>query len=96
MAPLQEAAVQAVELENFAKGIPDLVPTFKTIYNLMKKGAKTYPTAVTTAAGGTTRPSFRIPWLSVNHTRLLRLSAVPMPVFALEVQRGGMPGAPGA
>jgi len=62
MAPLQEAAVQAVELENFAKGIPDLVPTFKTIYNLMKKGAKTYPTAVTTAAGGTTRPSFRIPW----------------------------------
>src|SRR5262252_3510909 len=62
MAPLQEAAVQAVELENFAKGIPDLVPTFKTIYNLMKKGAKTYPTAVTTAAGGTTRPAFRIPW----------------------------------
>jgi len=32
----------------------------------------------------------------VNHTRLLRLSAVPTPVLALEVQRGGMPGHPGA
>ena len=62
MAPLQEAAVQAVELENFAKGIPDLVPHFQTIYNLFKKGSKTYPTAVTTAAGGVQRPAFRIPF----------------------------------
>jgi hypothetical protein len=32
----------------------------------------------------------------VNHTWLLRLKAVPTPVFALEVQRGGIPGHPGA
>lgn len=62
MAPGVEAAVQAVELESFAKGIPDLVPKFQTIYNLFKKGSKTYPTAVTTAAGGTQRPAFRIPF----------------------------------
>jgi hypothetical protein len=31
----------------------------------------------------------------VNHTRLEGLSAVPTPDFALEVQRGGMPGHPG-
>src|SRR5579872_4830058 len=37
-----------------------------------------------------------MPWLSVNHTRLLRFSAVPMPILALEVQRGSIPGAPGA
>ena len=59
--PLQEAAVEAVELENFAKGIPDLVYKGHTVYNLFKKGSKTYPTAVTTQAGGTARPAFRIP-----------------------------------
>src|SRR5262249_10968843 len=37
-----------------------------------------------------------MPWLSVNHTRLCRFRAVPKPVFALEVQRGGIPGQPGA
>jgi hypothetical protein len=37
-----------------------------------------------------------MPWLTVNHTRLERLNAVPTPVFALDVQRGGMPGHPGA
>jgi hypothetical protein len=36
-----------------------------------------------------------MPWLSVNHTRLDGLSAVPTPDFALEVQRGGIPGHPG-
>lgn len=59
--PLAEAAVEAVELENFAKGIPDLVYKGHTVYNLFKKGSKTYPTAVTTQAGGVARPSFRIP-----------------------------------
>lgn len=59
--PLQEAAVQAVELENFAKGIPDLVFKGRTIYNLFKKKSKTFPTSVTTQAGGTSRPAFRIP-----------------------------------
>ena len=37
-----------------------------------------------------------IPWLVVNHTRLLALSEVPMPVLALDVQRGGIPGQPDA
>src|SRR6266536_4542735 len=37
-----------------------------------------------------------MPWLSVNQTLLCWFSAVPAPVFALEVQRGGMPGQPGA
>jgi len=32
----------------------------------------------------------------VNQTRLPASSAVPTPTFALEVQRAGMPGHPGA
>ena len=59
--PLNEAAVEAVELENFAKGIPDLVYKGHTVYNFIKKKSKTFPTAVTTQAGGVSRPSFRIP-----------------------------------
>src|SRR5437667_12797374 len=37
-----------------------------------------------------------MPWLSVNHTRLRAVSAVPTPLLALEVHRAGMPGQPGA
>ena len=37
-----------------------------------------------------------MPWLMVNQTWLCKFSAVPTPVFALEVQRGGIPGHPGA
>src|ERR1700680_3665870 len=37
-----------------------------------------------------------MPWLSVNQTEELLLYAVPRPSFALEVQRGSMPGAPKA
>src|ERR1700674_861001 len=37
-----------------------------------------------------------MPWLSVNQTQELLLYAVPRPSFALEVQRGAMPGAPKA
>lgn len=59
--PVAEAAVEGVELESFAKGIPNYVYKGRTMYNFFKKGAKTYPTAVITAAGGTTRPAFRIP-----------------------------------
>lgn len=36
-----------------------------------------------------------MPWLIENHTRLTGEAAVPTPVFALEVQRGSMPGQPG-
>jgi hypothetical protein len=59
--PLAEAAVEAVELENFAKGIPDYVYKGRTVYNLFKKGSKTYPVANITQAGGVSRPAFRIP-----------------------------------
>lgn len=59
--PLAEAAVEAVELENFAKGIPSYVYKGRTVYNLFKKGAKSYPTANITQAGGVTRPAFRVP-----------------------------------
>src|SRR5688500_11022735 len=37
-----------------------------------------------------------MPWLRVNHTRLSRLTAVPMPLLALDVHRAGSPGQPGA
>ena len=59
--PLSETAVQGIELEAFAKGIPDYVYKSRTIYNLFKKRSKTLPTANITAAGGVTRPAFRIP-----------------------------------
>jgi hypothetical protein len=59
--PVAEAAVESVELENFAKGIPDYVYRGRTVYNLFKKGSKTYPTANITQAGGVSRPAFRIP-----------------------------------
>ena len=64
--PLDEAAVQGIELESWAKQIPDLVYSGKTLYNRFKSGTKTYPTANVTAApavgGGTSqRPAFRVP-----------------------------------
>lgn len=67
--PLLEAAVEGIELESWAKMIPDLVYSGKTLYNRLKSGAKTYPTANVTAAPGniaaTTgiaqRPAFRVP-----------------------------------
>jgi len=37
-----------------------------------------------------------MPWLIVNQTRLTGDSAVPTPDLALDVQRGAMPGQPGA
>src|SRR6266511_638209 len=37
-----------------------------------------------------------MPCESVNQTRLCASTAVPTPLFALDVQRGGIPGCPGA
>lgn len=67
--PLDEAAVQGIELENWAKMIPDTVYTGKTLYNRFKSGTKTYPTAnvtaspgnITTTTGIAQRPAFRVP-----------------------------------
>lgn len=59
--PLAEAAVQAIELDAFAKDIPDMIAHGDTLYTLMKKNATTIPISNVTAAGGQTRPSFRVP-----------------------------------
>jgi hypothetical protein len=67
--PLNEAAVEGIELEAWMKQIPDLIGTFKTLYTKIKSAVKTYPTAYITASpgniGATTgvaqRPAFRVP-----------------------------------
>lgn len=59
--PLAEAAVEAIELDAFSKDIPDLIQFGKTLYSLFKNNATTIPVSNVTAAGGTTRPSFRVP-----------------------------------
>lgn len=60
--PLLESAVEAVELEAFSKDIPSLIPKGTTAYSLFKNRATTIPVSNTTSAGGTTRPSFRVPF----------------------------------
>jgi|SRR5215831_15797677 len=60
--PLLEASVQSIELEAFSKQIPDLVPHSETLYGRFKKNATTIPVSNVTAAGGITRPSFRVPF----------------------------------
>jgi hypothetical protein len=59
--PLSEAAVEAIELDAFAKDIPDLIYEGDTLYALFKKRATVIPISNVTAAGGVTRPSFRVP-----------------------------------
>lgn len=59
--PLAEAAVEAIELDAFAKDIPDLIQFDKTLYSFLKNNATVIPVSNVTAAGGVTRPSFRIP-----------------------------------
>ena len=59
--PVVEKAVEAIELDSFSKDIPSLIPFSKTLYGGFKKNATTIPISNVTAAGGVTRPSFRIP-----------------------------------
>lgn len=59
--PLVEAAVEGIEVEAFATEIPNLVYEGTTGYSLFKKKAHTIPISNQTSAGGTARPSFRIP-----------------------------------
>jgi hypothetical protein len=59
--PLTESAVQAIEVDAFATEVPDLIQFSKTLYNYFKKNATIIPVSNVTAAGGVTRPSFRIP-----------------------------------
>ena len=60
--PLLESAVQSVEIEAFSKDIPDLVFAGTSLYSVFKARAKKYPVSSTTAGGGVTRPSFRVPF----------------------------------
>lgn len=59
---LLEAAVEAVELDAFAKEIPDLVFHGTTAYSLFKAEAKKVPVSNQSNAGGVQRPSFRVPF----------------------------------
>src|SRR5690348_4092457 len=59
--PLSESAVEAIELDAFSKEIPSLIPFDKTLYGGFKNNATIVPVSNITAAGGVTRPSFRVP-----------------------------------
>ena len=60
--PLLEAAAESIEIEAFAEKIPDLVYHGTTTYSLFKQKAHTVKISNQTSAGGTSRPSFRIPF----------------------------------
>jgi hypothetical protein len=61
MAPLQEAAVEAIELDAFAKNIEDLIFEGASFYSFAKKNFTAVPSSYITAGGATTRPSARVP-----------------------------------
>jgi len=60
--PVLEASVEGIELEAFSKDIPDLIPKGTTAYSLFKNRATKIPVSNQTTAGGTARPSFRVPF----------------------------------
>jgi hypothetical protein len=55
-------AVEAVELDAFAKEIPDLVFHGTTAYSMFKNEATKIPVSNQSNAGGVQRPSFRVPF----------------------------------
>jgi hypothetical protein len=59
--PVLESAVESIELEAFSKNIPDLIFKGTTAYSLFKNKADVQPISNVTAAGGVTRPSWRLP-----------------------------------
>jgi len=59
---LLEAAVEAVELDAFAKEIPDLVFHGTTAYSMFKNEATKIAVSNQSNAGGVQRPSFRVPF----------------------------------
>ena len=59
---LTESAVEALEIDAFAANIGDLIFKGTDLYSLMKKRAQVVPVSNVTAAGGVTRPSFRVPF----------------------------------
>ena len=67
MSALNEAAVQAVELETVREDIPDLMQTTDTFYTRLKKAGRVLPFSTSTGGGygssfdATGRPAMRIP-----------------------------------
>ena len=67
MAALNEAAVQAVELETVREEIPDLMLTEDTFYARLKKAGRVLPMSTSTGGSSgstfdpTGRPSLRVP-----------------------------------
>lgn len=65
--PVVEGAVEGVELEAWAKQVSDPIYSARTLYQRLKSGAKTYPTAnitqrpSTTAGTMASRPAFNVP-----------------------------------
>ena len=59
--PLAESAVEAIELDAWAKEVPSYIPFDKTLYGGFKNNATIVPVSNVTSAGGVTRPSFRVP-----------------------------------
>jgi hypothetical protein len=59
---LTESAVEALEIDAFAANIGDLIFKGTDLYSMMKKRAQVVPVSNVTAAGGVTRPSFRVPF----------------------------------
>jgi hypothetical protein len=58
--PVLETAVEGVELESFGRDIQDLIFKGTTAYSLFKSRAETVPVSNITAAGGITRPNWRV------------------------------------
>ena len=59
---LTESAVEALEIDAFAANIGDLIFKGTDLYSVFKKRAQVVPVSNVTAAGGVTRPSFRVPF----------------------------------
>lgn len=62
MAPLTEAAVEAIEIDAFAPNIEDYIMKGDTLYSFMKQNFTKVPSSNITLGGATTRPSARVPF----------------------------------
>lgn len=62
MSAVQEAAVQAIELDAFSPKLEQLIFKDDSIYSFFKRMSKVVPASQSTAAGSTARPSIRVPF----------------------------------
>ncbi len=92
--PMNEAAVESIELEQVGKELAILWPTFKTLYSEFKKSAKQVNIANVTNGGATTRAAWRESMLiqggapiavgTGDSTSLLRGSGSNTAAFAMQ------------